>query len=706
MAKSESQLLNRELSWLEFNSRVLEEARDTTVPLLERLKFLAISSSNLDEFFMVRVGGLRQLLDEGKSAFDSSGLTTEQQLTEISRRTGRLVADQYQCLLKELDPALAAAGIQRVRVESLNAEQLAHVERIFTHDLHPLISPIAVKMLAAFPLLPGLRLNLLVRLEPDKDLPQTPRFAVLHLPRTLARFITVPDPAKYTCVPVEEIVAAFVARFFPGETVAECVPFRITRNADLAVREDQAGDLLGHMREVLDARKRGNCVRLEVDDRVTEAALAFLRQALRINFEQVYKAPGPIDLSAFWALVKLPGFDKLKDTAWPPQLSPDVPPDAAMFDVIARKDVLLFHPFQGFDPVVRFIEQAADDPDVLAIKQILYRTNENSRIVAALARAAGRGKLVTALVELKARFDEARNIEWAEALEHAGVQVIYGLKRLKVHAKICIVVRREPTGIRRYMHFGTGNYNEVTSRIYSDVGLMTCDEDLAADATAFFNAITGYSQPIQYRKIAAAPHGLRARLIELIESEAERSRQGQKARIMAKLNALVHRDVIEALYRASQAGVKIDLNVRGVCCLRPGVPGLSDNITVTSILDRFLEHSRVLYFLHGGEERVFISSADWMPRNLDRRVELLVPVEDIACKSRLVAILKTSMRDTVKARRLLPDGSYERVKPLRRGKPLRSQEVFYREACEAAQQARKNLYMVFEPQLPAKPARK
>lgn len=706
MAKNDSQMLNRELSWLEFNSRVLEEAFDTTVPLLERLKFLAISSSNLDEFFMVRVGGLQQLLEEGRSAFDPSGLTTEQQLVEIWRRTESLVADQYRCLMKELDPELAAAGIQRLHVESLNPEQLAHVERIFTHDLHPLISPIAVKMLAAFPLLPGLRLNLLVRLEPDKESPQTPRFAVLHLPRTLARFITAPDAAKYTCVPVEEIVAAFVARFFPGETVVECMPFRITRNADLSVREDQAGDLLGHMREVLDARKRSNCVRLEVDERISDVALAFLRQALRINFEQIYKVPGPIDLSAFWAVVKLPGFDKFKDKAWPPQASPGVPPDATMFDIIARKDVLLFHPYQSFEPVVRFIEQAADDPDVLAIKQILYRTNENSRIVAALARAAGRGKLVTALVELKARFDEARNIEWAEALEHAGVQVIYGLKRLKVHAKVCIVVRRESTGIRRYMHFGTGNYNEVTARIYSDVGLMTCDEDLAADATAFFNAITGYSQPIQYRKIEAAPHGLRSKLVEMIESETERSKQGQKAHIMAKLNALVHRDVIEALYRASQAGVKIDLNIRGVCCLRPGVAGLSENITVTSVLDRFLEHSRIVYFHHGGEEQVFISSADWMPRNLDRRVELLVPVEDSECRGALIAILKTCLKDTVKARRLLSDGSYERVKPARRGKPLRSQEVFYRQACEVAQQAQKNRYMMFEPQLPAKTARK
>jgi polyphosphate kinase len=702
MPEADVPLLNRESSWLEFNTRVLEEARDATLPLLERMKFLAISSSNLDEFFMVRVGGLQQMLEEGKSAPDPCGLTTAQQLAEISRRTRQLVADQYVCLLKELEPALAGAGIRRARTGDLSAEQHDHIERVFNRDLYPVVTPIAIHSSGEFPLLPGLTVNLLVRLEPAPDAPEEPRFAVMPLPKSLARLVAVPDAAGYAGVLLEDLAAAFITRFFPGEAVAECVPFRVTRNADLAVREDQAGDLLANMREVLDARKRSNCVRLEVDERVSEPSLAFLQSALKVSDEEIYKVPGPVDLTVFWSVVRLPGFDALKDTPWPPQPSPDIPPDAKMFDVIARKDVMLFHPYQSFEPVVRLIEQAADDPNVLAIKQILYRTNENSRIVAALARAANRGKLVTALVELKARFDEARNIEWAEALEHAGVQVIYGLKRLKVHAKVCIIVRREQAGIRRYVHFSTGNYNEVTARLYSDVGLMTCNDDLAADATAFFNAITGYSQPILYRKLEAAPHGLRPRLIELIESETERCKQGQKARIRAKLNALVHRDVIEALYRASQAGVEIQLSIRGICCLRPGVPGLSENITVTSVLDRFLEHSRIFYFHHGGEERVFISSADWMPRNLDRRVELLVPVEDPACRSQMIAILQTCMQDNAKARRLLPDGRYERVKPGKRGKTLRSQEAFYRQACKAAQQAEKNLYMVFEPQLPAK----
>ena len=700
MPDTDIPLLNRELSWLEFNSRVLEEARDATVPLLERLKFLAISSSNLDEFFMVRVGGLQMLLGEGKNSPDACGLTTAQQLAEIGRRTQKLVADQYECLQKELEPALVEAGIRRARMESLSAEQRDHIERVFDRDLFPVITPIAIESPETFPLLPGLSVNLLVRLEPAQDAPQEPRFAVMPLPKTLARLISVPDAARYTGVLLEDVVAAFVTRFFPGEAVTECVPFRVTRNADLAVREDQAGDLLAHMREVLDARKRGNCVRLEADERVSEPSLSFLKDTLKVSDEEVYKVPGPVDLTVFWSVVRLPGFDTLRETPWPPQSSPEISPDAVMFDIIARKDVLLFHPYQSFEPVLRLIEQAADDPNVLAIKQILYRTNENSRIVAALARAANRGKLVTALVELKARFDEARNMGWAEALEHAGVQVIYGLKRLKVHAKVCIIVRREPAGIRRYVHFSTGNYNEVTARIYSDVGLMTCNDDLAADATAFFNAITGYSQPIRYRKLEAAPHGLRPRLLDLIESEIERSKQGQKARIMAKLNALVHRDIIEALYRASQAGVEVQLGIRGICCLRPGVPGVSDNITVTSVLDRFLEHSRIFYFHQGGEEQLFISSADWMPRNLDRRVELLVPVEEPACRSQLIAILQTCAQDTTKARRLLSDGRYERVKPARRTKPLRSQEAFYRQACKAAEQAEKNLYMVFEPQLP------
>ncbi|MEI6085351.1 MAG: polyphosphate kinase 1 [Verrucomicrobiota bacterium] len=699
MADPKPKLLNREVSWLEFNTRVLDEALDPATPVLERLKFLAISAANLDEFFMVRVGGLRQMLAEGRELTSPDGLSVAAQLTEVDQRLRQLVADQYACLLTQLEPALTAAGIERAQIDQLPPEQLDHLELVFKRDILPVITPVAVESPATIPQLPGLSVTLLVRLKPADDTPRKPRFALLRLPRGFQRFIALNDTHHYTYLLLEEVVAKFVERFFTGETVHECVAFRIARNADLTVREDLAGDLLSQMREVLDARKTSACVRLEVDERITKTSLAFLQAALKITTTETYLLPGPVDLSAYRAFLKLKGFDNLRDEPWPAQPSPAVPPGASMFDLIAKQDILLFHPYESFEPVTRFLDQAADDPDVLAIKQILYRTNENSRIVAALTRAATKGKHVTALVELKARFDEARNIEWARALEQTGAEVIYGLRHLKVHAKLCIVVRREPTGLRRYCHFATGNYNEVTAGLYTDVGLLTCDDDLAADATAFFNAITGYSQPLRYHKLAAAPHGLRPRLLDLIESEIERCRQGQPARIVAKLNALVHQDIIHALYRASQAGVKIELNIRGICCLCPGVPGLSENITVISVIDRYLEHSRLFYFHHGGESLVFLSSADWMPRNLDRRVELLVPVENPAARARIIEILETGLRDTVKARRLLPAGRYERVKP-QPGAAIRSQEVFHHQARAAAQQARQDLYRVFEPQVP------
>ncbi|MEX1095265.1 MAG: polyphosphate kinase 1 [Planctomycetales bacterium] len=527
--------------------------------------------------------------------------------------------------------------------------------------------------------------------------PGAPRFAVIAFGRSASRFVTLPSDGGYVYMLLEDVVAAFVERFFPGEPIVECVPFRITRNADLALREDQAADLLEEMEEVLDARKQGSCVRLEIADRVTTGTLAFLRETLGVEDRQIYPLPGPLDLAAFMQLTELKGFDDLKYEPWPPRPSPDIDPAAAMFDVIARRDVLLYHPYESFDPVVRWIDEAADDPDVLAIKQTLYRTSRNSPMVEALARAAEKGKHVTAIVELKARFDEARNIEWAKNLEQAGVQVIYGVKGLKTHAKICIVVRREPQGIRRYVHFGTGNYNEVTARLYTDASFITCNEDLGADAVNFFNAVTGYSQPQKFRKVEAAPIGLREKLIEMIESETDRKQHGQKARIEAKLNSLVDPGVIDALYAASQAGVKVRLNVRGICCLRPGVKGLSENIGVVSIIDRFLEHGRILYFHHGGDERVFLSSADWMPRNLDRRVELLVPIENPDCRDRLIHILRRNLQDTAKAWALQPDGSHERVKPKKGAKPFRSQEALYREVCDAVREAEQRQRTVFIP---------
>ncbi len=687
--------INRELSWLEFNQRVLDEAKEPSNPLLERLKFLAITASNLDEFFMVRVGGLQMLAGRKAARRDPSGMTAYEQLEAISVRVHQMVGNQYQCLLEDLEPPLAANGIKRIAPAALSHRQRETVERVFDNEIYPVLTPIAVAAPDDLPLLMNQTLNVCARLAPAAE-GQEMRFAVIPLGRSLSRFITLPSEGGYEYLLVEDAVSLFVERFFPGETVAEAVPFRITRNADIALREDKASDLLESMKEILDARRLGDYVRLELSHQATPEVLQFLQQVFEVDAADVYLAPGPLDLRAWMSLADLGGFDSLKDEPWPPQPSPAIDPTARMFEVLAQKDVLLHHPYQTFDPVVRLLEEAADDPDVLAIKQILYRTSRNSPIVAALARAAQRGKNVTALVELKARFDEARNIEWAERLEQAGVQVLYGVKGLKTHAKICVIVRREPHGVQRYVHFGTGNYNEATARIYSDISFLTSNEELGADATTFFNAITGYSQPRRMLKLEMAPLGLREYILELIQSETERKRRGQKAAIQAKVNSLVDPAIIDALYDASQAGVPVRLNIRGICCLRPGVPGLSENIEVISIVDRFLEHARILHFHHGGDNLTFISSADWMPRNLDGRVELLTPVEDPPLRDRLMAILDTYFKDTVKGRRLLPDGSYERVGKGKR-KRVRSQKALYEDACNAVKQAAQSRRTVFEP---------
>lgn len=697
---------NRELSWIDFDRRVLEEALDPTLPPLERLKFLAIVSSNLDEFFMVRVGGLDLLLARGKNEPELSGLTTEQQLTQISSLVHAMVAEQYACLLNDLVPQLASEGLRRITMDEATPAVHEYLEQVFDHDLYPILSPLAVRDDEEFPFIPGLNLNLIVRLKPSarsgkgkKRLPD--RHAVVPIPRKLSRFITVPIDEGHNYALVEDVVSTFVQRLFPGEPIVECRIFRITRNADMGVREDLAVDLMMRMKEVLDARKQSDCIRLELDARTSADLRNWLIQALDVREDAIYDLDGPLDLSAYFGLARATGFDHLRDKPWPPQPSPGVPPGVPMFDILSRKDLLLHHPYESFDPVIRFIDEAANDPDVLAIKQILYRTSENSPIIAALTRAASRDKQVTAVVELKARFDEARNIHWAQSLEQSGVQVIYGIKGLKTHAKICVVVRREPGGIKRYVHFGTGNYNEITSRLYTDISYLTCREDYGADATAFFNMITGYSQPIRFRKIEAAPIGIKERLLDLIESEAMRSREGQEAMIRARINSLTHPEIIDALYRASQAGVKIQLNVRGICCLRPGVSGLSENIEVVSIIDRFLEHSRILYFHQGGEPQVFISSADWMQRNLDKRVELLIPIADDDCRERLTHILSVAFKDNVKGRGQQPDGVYRRLKPGRKKDTLRSQAYFYEEACAAAQQLQHTGRDLFVPERPA-----
>ncbi|MHC5115093.1 MAG: polyphosphate kinase 1 [Planctomycetota bacterium] len=684
--------INRELSWLEFNQRVLDEALDEGVPLLERLKFLAITSSNLDEFFRVRVGGLHMLDERGVSRPDPAGLSPREQLDAIHARAGRMTLDRYACY-HDLAPQLARAGIRILAPDELSPRQTGTVEKLF-EQLYAMITPMAVTGADDAPVLRDQTLIIVVRLAPEAD-GDDDRFAFIPLGESIARFATLPAEAVYECIRVEDVVGMYVDRFFPGQRVLECMPMRLSRNADLAVREDLAADLLAEMEEILDARQVSACVRLETSDTISEETLGFLKRVLDVDEPQIERVPGPLDLAAFMTLAGLPGFDGLRYKPWTPQPSPTVDLTMSMFDVLARQDVLLYHPFDSFDPVLRLIDEAADDPDVLAIKQTLYRTSRDSPVVAALERAAAKGKYVTALVELRARFDEARNIEWARDLERAGVQVIYGLKGLKTHCKVLIIVRREPLGIRRYCHFGTGNYNETTAKLYTDVSFMTSNEDLGADATAFFNTINGYAQVQGLRKLAAAPIALREKLLELIGAEKERKRQGHPAHIMIKCNSLSDPKIIDALYDASQAGVKIEANVRGICCLRPGVPGLSENITVTSIIDRYLEHARVFYFRHGGDDLVLISSADCMPRNLDKRVELLVPVEDAGCRDRLVEILHCGMADTAKARRILADGTYARPEPT--GDAIGSQAELYRRACHAFEQAEQARRLVFEP---------
>jgi polyphosphate kinase len=686
---------NRELSWIEFNQRVLDEATNRSVPLLERLKFLAISAANLNEFFMVRVGGLQILKREGYKQPDASGMPPEVQLKAIAKRIREMLRSQYSCLRRSIEPQLTKHGLCIYTAANISPDQHSFLRQVFLDELLPVISPIRLDPEVPLPLVSNLGLNLLVRLKSLPGAPEPFLYAMVPLPANLERFIRLPTERGDSFMPLEEIVRLFAQELFHDEQLMETVMFRVTRNADMSVREDLAADLMKGMQDILLQRKLSECVRLEIENSATVTTLRFLKRILKISDLDVYKVPGPLDLSAFMSLVSIDGYDHLKYAPWPPQQSPEIDLAESIMDQIAKRDFLFCHPYESYDPVVRFIEEAADDPKVLAIKQILYRTSKTSPIIRALKRAAEHGKYVTVLVELKARFDEARNIEWARELEYAGVQVVYGVKNLKTHAKLCLVVRREPQGIVRYMHFGTGNYNEKTARLYSDISYMTCNEEYGADASAFFNAITGYSQPQDYLKVATAPINLRDRFLTLIEGEIERKKQGQKAVIKAKMNSLVDPALIEALYRASAAGVKVMLNIRGICCLRPGVARLSKNITATSIIDRYLEHARIFYFYHGGEEITYIASADWMPRNLDRRIELGVPVEDPACRRKLLAILNTYFKDNVKSRKLNGDGSYDPPAPPRYRR-IASQERLYNQAREAVENAAAYRRTVFE----------
>lgn len=690
MPKHRAPYVNRELSWLEFNQRVLDAATNPDVPLLDRVFFLTVTGSNLDEFFMVRVGGLELLRQANVRRRDAAGLSPSGQLKRIARRGGAMIADQYVCWRKSLLPELAREGIRCVGPGELSAAEQARAEDEFVNELLPVLSPMSLQG-EPFPLLHNLELYVAVVLKGSGKKGGKCKYAAIPVGRGLDRLRSLPsDEGEPLFMFIEDVVISHIDQIFPGREVLEAVPFRVTRNADMSVEEEFAEDLAAEMERVLKQRRTSGCVRLEIGQGVSSELLSFLVNALGVNSDFVLKAKGPIDLTGLRKLAGLEGYEHLSYEDWPPCPCSEVDPGKSLFEQISRGDILLSHPFESFDPVVRLVTEAADDPDVLAIKQVLYRTSPDSPIIRALRMAAENGKYVTALVELKARFDEERNITWARDLEEVGVQVIYGVKYLKTHSKICMVVRRENEGIVRYLHLGTGNYNDKTARLYTDVGLMTRDADLGMDASSFFNAVAGQSEPRPYRRIAQSPTGLRKRLLELIAAEAARKRQGQRAQIMAKMNSLADPVLIDALYEASQAGVEILLNVRGICCLMPGVTGLSENIRVVSIIDRFLEHSRIFCFHRGGSRRVFISSADWMPRNLDRRVELLVPVTSKTCQRKLVAILTACFSDTVSASEILPDGGYRKVEPSGKRKPFRAQEVLYMRAREAARHARRD----------------
>jgi polyphosphate kinase len=684
--------LNRELSWLEFNARVLEEAGDGSNPLLERLKFLAIFSSNLDEFFEVRVAGLQQQLYAGIEPQDyaADGTDPGQQLSRIESRVHALVAEQDR-VLRATTEALAEAGIEWIRFAGLTAAERAYIDDLFATSVYPVLTPLAIDPGHPFPHVHNKSLNVALLVESLETHQQL--FAVVQVPAVLDRVVQLPGARdRLRFVLLEEIIAAHLGDLFGGFQVLDHTFFRVTRNTDLAINEDDAEDLLETIEETLRQRIRGEAVRLEILASSHERFRDMLVGALDLQERDVYRVDGPVDLTALLALQRIEGFRELRDEPLVPRVPPAFAKGESPFDVIRAQDVIVHHPYESFGAVVDFIDRAADDPQVLAIKQTLYRTSGATPIISALARAAQNGKQVTALVELKARFDEESNIVWARELEQAGVHVVYGVVGLKTHCKAALVVRREPDGLRRYVHLSTGNYNPTTARIYTDLGLFTASPEFGEDVSEMFNLLTGYSQRRQWRKLVVAPVDLRERVIALIDRERANAEAGKAARIVVKMNALVEISVIDALYRASQAGVQIDLLIRGICCLRAGVPGVSERIRVTSIVDRFLEHSRVFYFENAGSPEVFLASADWMPRNFIRRVEVMFPVEEPRLKARVVEeILPTVLGDNVKARTQCPDGAYARVAAVDGQEQLRSQAALQGLARESARESAREM---------------
>jgi polyphosphate kinase len=674
--------INRELSWIRFNHHVLEEAQDERHPLLERVKFLSIFANNLDEFFMIRVSGLQRQAAKGVLKAPPDGMTASEQILAIEKALIPELDLSFECWNSEILPRLATAGIFIHEYHELDEEQKQALHTFFVEEVFPVLTPLAFDSAHPFPFISNLSLNLAITIrDPNgKEL-----FARIKVPTGLfPRLIRIPDrqaPGRHDdkqvhLVYLEDLVAAHLDLLFPGLEVIGASPFRITRDADLDIEVDEASDLLTTVEEIMEQRARGTPVRIEVDCSMQESTCHMLEKKLGTSSHMLYRIGHPVGMADLMELLSLDRPD-LKDAPFQPSVPPELAEEKDIFSAIKRKDILLFHPYDSFSPVIDFIRQAAHDPGVLAIKITLYRVGSNSPIVNTLMEARENGKAVAALIELKARFDEENNIGWARALERAGVHVVYGVVGLKVHAKLCMVVRREKDGIRRYMHLGTGNYNATTSRIYTDFGMFTCDRDIGDDVANLFNFLTGYARFDQYHKLAVAPVTLRSAVISRIDREIANHREHGGGHLIFKMNALVDYECIAALYRASQAGVKVDLQVRGICCLRPGIPGVSENITVSAIVGRFLEHARIYYFRNSGEDEVLLGSADMMPRNLDRRVEVLFPVTDPAIKKALLSIiLDTELRDNQQLRLMKGDGTYERKHPAPGESPVDSQSWF------------------------------
>lgn len=677
--------INRELSWLEFNSRVLGEARDKNIPLFERLKFLSITASNMDEFVMIRVASLKDMVNAGYEKKDIAGLTPKQQLGAIGEKAHEFAAKQYSTLNRSLLPLLDKNKLTIVKnFEELDKKQKEFVDQYFINEIYPVLTPMAVDSSRPFPLIRNKTLNLaslMRKKNGDKEL----EFATVQVPSVLPRIVEIPSnrEGQRMIILLEEIIEKNIQRLYLNYNVISTHPYRIMRNADFEIDEEEVADLLQEIQRQIKKRQWGEAIKLEVEENMDHRLLKILKKNLHIEDEDIYSINGPLDLTFLMKVYGLDGFDHLKHAAYAPKASYLLESGTDIFEHIQKRDILLHHPYDSFAPVVDFVRQAAADDRVLAIKQTLYRVSGNSPIIASLAEAAERGKQVTVLVELKARFDEENNIIWAKKLEKAGCHVIYGLMGLKTHCKITLVVRREEDGIRRYVHLGTGNYNDSTAKLYTDLGLLTCSNQIGEDATAVFNMISGYSEPIRWNKLSLAPLWLRNKFVKLIDREIEYAGKGEYAHIVAKMNSLCDRQIIEKLYEASCSGVKIELIVRGICCLKPGVPKLSENISVRSIVGNFLEHARIFFFENGGSSEIYMGSADWMPRNLDKRVEILFPVEDEKLKAKVKHILDVQLADNEKAHVMKPNGTYEKIDKRGRREIINAQEIFCDEALKS-----------------------